>query len=369
MYVLRKTGWNTLDALKRITLQWNLPSQSISHAGLKDRHAVTSQLITIRNGPQRSFHDEHIDFEYLGQSQRATCATDIAANRFTIVLRSLSQDEKTAAEHAIPDIASLGIANYFDDQRFGSYLSGQKFIAEHWILGEYERALWLTFAEHHPDDSSSEREQKELLRQHWGDWSTCKQVLQRSHRRSIITFLDDRKDDFKGAWGRVNSEMRGLYLSAFQSFLWNRILNNYFEQECTRDQLIKFELKTGTVCVPTNLRHDQHHSLLTTELPLPSARLKLREGPLLEMIQHSLKESGWSLEALKIRYPRDRYFSKSSRPAIVPVSDLETSFAQDDLSVQQTKLTASFSLPRGCYATMVVKRLMLGANQQPQTPS
>lgn len=359
VYELRKTGWNTLDAIQSLAIQLKRPVHDFSHAGLKDRHAETTQWITIQNGPTRNFKTENISLEYLGQAERGTTAQDIVSNRFTLVLRSLNAVERASAESALPTIRNAGIANYFDDQRFGSYIPGQPFIAEHWIRGEYEKALWLTFAERHPQDDGAEREQKDLLREHWGDWKQCKAVLSRSHRRSIMTFLDDRHDDFKGAWACVNSEMRGLYLTAFQSHLWNRMLNRLFHLHCEPTQLTECHLKTGAFLIPTSLTIKQQSTLHQVEMPLPSARLKLDDPQLLGLINTTLTELGWRLQDLKVRHPRDRFFPKASRRAMIPVNGLEAEFAVDELSPEESKLTISFSLPRGCYATMLVKRLML----------
>jgi tRNA pseudouridine13 synthase len=41
----------------------------------------------------------------------------------------------------------------------------------------------------------------------------------------------------------------------------------------------------------------------------------------------------------------------------VPVANLEWEAGDDDLNCGRRKLTLHFELPRGCYATMVVKRL------------
>ncbi len=362
VYELKKSGWNTLDAIKSFSINFDIPIQNFSHAGLKDRHAETSQLITIYGGAPRNFNQENLSLEYLGHSRRETKATDIAANRFTLVLRSLNELEEKSARNALPQIENTGIANYFDDQRFGSYIPGHPFIAEHWIKKEYEKALWLTFAEQNSFDDGEEREQKDILRDNWGDWKTCKQLLSRSHRRSIITFLDDRKDDFKGAWACVNADMRGLYLTAFQSHLWNLILNDYFHKVCTSDQLINFRLKPGEVSLPISLTAEQKKELHAAEIQLPSGRLKANNCPSYELIEQSLKNHGWTIKELTVRHPRDRFFPKAIRAAMIPVNELEWNFAEDELSPGESKLTVSFLLPRGCYATMLVKRLMLEAD-------
>ena len=224
-YRLQKRSLTTLDALDRIGRTWGIPRRHLTHAGLKDRHAATTQTITIRGGPPQAWESEEVTLTYLGQAPRATTAQDIVSNAFRIVIRSMALHEIAKATEALHEVAVEGFANYFDDQRFGSLPPSQEFIAAAWIRGDYERALWLAFAEPLKKDSSRERNQKAVLREHWRDWTTCKTSLRNSHARSIVTYLCDHPEDFRGAWARVKSSLRGLWLSAFQSHLWNGIVS------------------------------------------------------------------------------------------------------------------------------------------------
>jgi len=362
VYELQKTGWTTLDALDRIARELSIPRYCISHAGLKDRHAVTSQWITIRRGPRTNYANSGFSLKYQGQASRAVTSSDIAANRFTIVLRDLPAGEQAALETALEDIRGRGIANYFDDQRFGSWIPDQGFIAEPWIRGDYEEAFRRAFAARHPEDDAAERTEKEILLEHWGDWPTCKQLLTRSHRRSIVTYLCDKPLDFKGAWARVNAELRGLYLSAFQSHLWNQIVSDFFALSAPPDERFEIHLKSATLTTPGS---SGSHKSLKAEgnlCPLPSARVALAAFPNPEQAAATLSRLGWSLPDLKVKFPRDRFFSRQQRPMQTMLPDLSGSFAPDELTPGQLKWTLRFQLPRGCYATMVIKHLLTRAS-------
>lgn len=357
VYELAKTGWTTLDALDHFSRTLNIPRRQMTHAGLKDRHAVTRQVITIRNGPRRTFGEDNLSLRYLGQSPRATGSGDIAGNRFEIVLRGLTPEERQQAEERIPQLQSGGIPNYFDDQRFGSWFPEHGLIGAAWVRENYELALWLTFAEHQPEDQPAERAQKAILREHWKDWLTCKQLLDRSHRRSIVTFLCDKPEDFKGAWAIVNADLRGLYLSALQSSLWNDLAAAFIRQECPPEHCRTVMLKAGGVVFPAQLTPTQRDLLKTTQLPLPSARIKLAEEPEAAFMEETLRASGWTFSELKVRFPRDRFFSRARRAVLIALDDLSADFADDELEIGRWKGTLRFSLPRGSYATMVVKSL------------
>src|SRR5580704_10804395 len=66
-YRLDKTGWTTPDALSAIRRRWQIDHRRLSYGGLKDRHAVTSQYLTIFRGPKRNLSHERITVTYLGQ--------------------------------------------------------------------------------------------------------------------------------------------------------------------------------------------------------------------------------------------------------------------------------------------------------------
>lgn len=54
VYHLTKQSLGTPEAVDEIRKQWRLPLHAVSYGGLKDRHAITRQYLTIRNGPSSS---------------------------------------------------------------------------------------------------------------------------------------------------------------------------------------------------------------------------------------------------------------------------------------------------------------------------
>ncbi len=203
------------------------------------------------------------------------------------------------------------------------------------------------------------------MREHWGQWRACKDALDRSHRRSIVTYMADKppdRPDYRGAFARIKVDLRGLYLAAFQSCLWNRMLARFLQAETPAGQLIDVPLKLGPVPFLNGLDHDTAARFQNTQLPLPSARLHLdplkpEEEPMLTLITAVLAEFGLELRQLRVKYPRDSFFSKGHRAVSVAVGNLVADPSDDDLYPGRKKLALRFDLPRGSYATILVKRL------------
>ena len=367
VYRLTKRSIGTPEAIASIVERWKVPRRRISYGGLKDRHAITSQHLTIQHGPKKPLRQSSFELSYLGQAGRPFQPADIAANRFQIVMRHMSSAAAESAEQAAAEVSRNGLPNYFDDQRFGSLAQSGEWIARAWCLGDWERALWLALADPHRDDRSGDKEQKRILRESWGRWVECKQALSRSHRRSIVTYMADREAvdkplDFRGAFTRLSVDLRGLYLSAYQSAIWNRVLNRLVEQQLSPTERVAVPLLSGPCAFFRALPPDAS-DLSELDLPLPSARLKLPDGPLLDLIQSVVADEGLELRQLRVKYPRDSFFSKASRRAVVQVDGLVTEADDDELYPNSRKLQLTFQLPRGSYATVLVKRLGLVSDE------
>ena len=82
LYKLTKSGLGTPEVLSIICRDWNLSRKQISHAGLKDRHAVTTQYISIQNGPRSNLSGHNFQLDYTGQTNEPLAAQDIRANKF-----------------------------------------------------------------------------------------------------------------------------------------------------------------------------------------------------------------------------------------------------------------------------------------------
>jgi tRNA pseudouridine13 synthase len=360
LYQLTKRSIGTPEVVDEVARRWKLPRHRISYGGLKDKHAVTVQFVTILNGPRRSLGQTSFELTYTGQSDKPFTPQDITGNRFCLIVRDLSVKALDAALEAIPEVRAAGLPNYFDDQRFGSVGASGEFIARSWCAGDYERALWLALADAHPDDRTDERRQKEILRDHWGRWVECKAALDRSHRRSIVTYLADKppdRPDYRGAFARIKVDLRGLYLSAFQSCLWNRMLDRYLRSDLPADRLVDVSLKLGPAPFFHRLDADTAARLQAAQLPLPSSRLHLEPGPMHKLISELLGEFGLELRQLRVKYPRDSFFSKGQRAVAIPVGNLNAESQADDLYPGRKKLLLKFDMPRGSYATILIKRL------------
>ncbi len=367
LYRLTKRGWTTHDALGVVRRRWNLDRLRISYGGLKDRHALTTQFFTVVRGPRRTLSQQGIEVEYLGQVERPFTSADIRANAFRITLRALTAGQLEAAATALDQVRETGLPNYFDDQRFGSVGAGGRFVAREIVLGRYEQALQLALAEPYEHDRSAQKKEKALLRQHWGDWARCKELLPRSHARSLVDYLLHHPDDFRGALERLNPDLRGLYLSAYQSYLWNDALARWitvrFEADAqsgmsTPPNLFHVSTRLRRLPVPTRLDSVPAAELAALSIPLPSPRVVLVPGdPISTALEHAMLHEEITPDQLRLRGFKKMFFSRGERAAWYFPAEISYNSDIDEMEPSRHKLLLAFELPRGCYATLLLKRL------------
>jgi tRNA pseudouridine13 synthase len=231
-------------------------------------------------------------------------------------------------------------------------------VAKEMVFGRFERALWLALTAAYEFDRAEAKSEKETLRNHWGDWQLCKSKLPRGHARSLVDYLCTHPTDFKGAVARLRPDLQGLYLSAYQSYLWNRMLGEWLNRELGSQNLGTIDLKVDVLPFPFRLPEDKGVLWESLVLPLPSARLKPQNGDRwLPIVEKVLQAEGLTLSELKIKGLQKPFFSKGDRLACLRPANLSHAVTSDELNAGRKKLLLKFDLPRGCYGTMVIKRI------------
>jgi tRNA pseudouridine13 synthase len=224
------------------------------------------------------------------------------------------------------------------------------------VQGQFEAALKLALTGPYEYDRAADKQEKQALLRGWGDWERLKAELPRGHARSLVDYLRVHPADFKGAVARLRPELRGLYLSAYQSHLWNLCLARWFLDHAGAAELRMVRLRTGEVPFPLGLAAGAAEQFRELSLPLPSSRWKPpADDPRLPLVEAVLAGEALALRDMQVRGVRELFFSKGERRAACRPTNLSHTWADDERHAGKLRLTLSFDLSRGCYATMVVK--------------
>lgn len=120
---IRKRGQNTAFVARELARLAGIHPREVGYAGLKDRHAVTTQWFSLPD-PRRQIDwrpGPLLDGVELLQVRRHTRKLrrgTLAGNRFRIRLRAW-QGDVDAAQALCARIVAAGVPNYFGEQRFG----------------------------------------------------------------------------------------------------------------------------------------------------------------------------------------------------------------------------------------------------------
>ena len=86
-YRLSKRSIGTIEAVEIIRRRWNLAARQVSYAGLKDRHAMTTQYLTIVDGPRRKMSRPGVRARAVGRLHDPYGPKHFRGNRFGLVVR------------------------------------------------------------------------------------------------------------------------------------------------------------------------------------------------------------------------------------------------------------------------------------------
>jgi len=361
IYLLIKKHWNTTDAIKFIAKESNIPINLIGTGGRKDRHAVTYQYISCPSQYSLKFSaSENVKLDFIGFADDYVSPLLLEGNDFEITLRKISENEKDNILTRLNQITEFGYANYFDDQRFGSVENSAEFIGEKIVKGHYNGALKLYFTIIHPEDKKEEKERKRKINELWGDFNQvlkyCKTTTQKAIIRQIM--VKKSKSNLAKAINLIPKDELSMYFSAYQSFLWNLTLTYILQEEV--DSLFLVKGKIMDYYLYKTLSLNSYKRLRDLEIPTISYKTpkvdKKVDGIIREILsQREVKEGDFNL-----RDVRKAFYKSFLRKAIVFPENLSYSeFVEDDFYKGYYKVTLSFGLPTGSFATMLIKSLTI----------
>lgn len=356
IYRLEKRNWSTLDLIDYLKRKYRLAT--IRYAGLKDRYAHSFQYVSIiGDGPPR-IAEENFSLTFFGKSHEPVKRDLLLGNSFHIVLRDLKESDIPKIKPALEAVKKDGLPNYYDEQRFGSIRHRKGYFAQKLLLKHYNGALKLYMATPSAADDTPNREIKKFLAENWGNWEKCQTV--KSHEfRPILNYLVKNPKDFKGAIRQTNRKILELLIVAYQSYLWNEILAELIRSLDLR--FFSYPYLAGKFLFYQELPPKIKTYLLPLLIPTPSYRTFFKSEKIEKITGDVLWREGFVLKDLKIPIRvKGIFFKPFERKALVFPERLSVKEPKpDEFYKGKLKLELDFFLPKGSYATILVKRLQI----------
>lgn len=356
LYMLEKRGLSTFEAIGRLARHLGRPAKSISAGGLKDKHAVTRQHLTVSGKPVGEVKLAGLKLSPLGRCEEPMTGAQLLGNRFRIILRDVPADAIESVRGRARLAARQGLPNYFDEQRFGSFRGKQGFIARRLIDADFEGALRLHLAAPGRLDASRERAARRRASELWGKWAELHAKLPRGSARKIVGHLRDHPGAFLRAFEMLEPRLAQLYLFAYQSYLWNETLAGLLARSLDSEALFEIRYAPGRLTFFDEVTESSLAGLHDLNIPLPCPGADYGSGPLAESAREALEAEGLALDRLRVEGSKKLRFRGGERPALVSPGELLVGKQQpDDLYSGRYKLRLDFTMPPGSYATLLVK--------------
>jgi len=361
VYRARKEGVTTLEMQVHLAKALGRPRGAVVFPALKDKDAIAIQYASVKGGGPRRLRGPGFSAERVGRSARPLRPSDLRGNRFIVVLRDLATDEARRIRARLDEVLHSGVPNYFDEQRFGSMTPAGGFIGKQILLRDVEGALRSYLTEPFAGDPPEARAFKRFAAGHWGDWPALfDQAPRPSNFRSVLTFLKDHPDDYRRALNLIPQRLLSLYLSAYQGFLWNQMAGRFLAGRLEAAGLPFAWLEIARVRLPVHSRlpDDLRARLSQTTISLPHLRATFADPEVRAAAAEVLRQEGLTQSDLKARVLQKAYLSQGGRALLLfPQEAAVLSEGEDERFPGQRRLTLTFTLPPGAYATLVLKAL------------
>jgi len=361
VYRVTKRKLTSDDAARTLAERAGVEPPEVSLAGLKDRQGLTIQYMSLPRGREVRLTTADLKIETAGFAHAPLTSDDSLGNAFELTVRALGRGDLHRLRLNLPSMRTHGVLNYFDDQRFGNLTHGQGWIYKGLCLGETEAALRRLLGAHSPRDDERHRRFKDGLERHWGDWRACRDDAGRfGAHHSVFEHLARSPEDFAGAFDHISTRTRLIHLFAWQSHLWNRAVVEWMRTLFPVEQRVVLDSEEGTLLAYPEA--PPAPVLAKRVLRLPGERLEDVVDPeTRELYERVLAQENLRPEEMAVAV-KGFHLKGEERELVVHPAHLRVRPPEpDNMNAGFSAVRVRFELPRGSYATLVVKRLFAEA--------
>lgn len=352
---VEKRALTTLELLRRLARELSVAERDLGYAGMKDARGVTSQTVSIPGvTPEQvaTLEIPNVKILSVARHNNKLRLGHLAGNSFRIRLRGVPVDARQRAEAALAIIGSRGLPNYFGSQRYGA-LGNSATIGICLLQSDPEGAVRALVG--NPAEISDERWRSGVQAFHDGDPARALELLPPHCRteKEVVKVLLRRPDGWQSALKSIHPRIINLYLSAAQSALFDRTVAARID---ALDRIAPGDIAckhaNGACFLVTDAAEATARAAafeISATGPMFGRKMLLPEGKTAALEEELLAAAGLTRDTFngsgRFRLDGER------RPLRVPLQDVTV--AMDDGS-----LLLEFMLPKGSYATSVLREIM-----------
>lgn len=364
-FTIEKQGLATMRAVNDIARKLGVAPRDIGLAGLKDARAVAVQTLSLEHvEPARVAEMDIPRIRVLAVTRHKNKLKigHLRGNRFIIRMRDVDL-ERIGDVRAICDIlARRGVPNYFGQQRFG--LRGDTWqVGKAVMQKDHVAAVDLVLGRPGPFDTGEVLKARKLYEA--GKFEAAAKAWPYGFRDNAraCRAMAKSKGKHMRAFHAIDVRLKKFFVNAYQSYLFNQVLAARInELDQVRGGDLAYKHENGAVFRVEDERAEAPRAAafeISATGPIFGYRMTEAVGRAREIEDAVLAAEGLKLD--DFRSGREIKFHGARRPLRFAPEALETDVGTDE---HGPFLELRFSLPSGCYATMVLREICKSALQE-----
>ena len=366
-------NWETNRLVRLLSRGLGVSRERIGFAGTKDKRAVTTQLMSFECpiGSLEKIDLKDVEIKNPYTAKRGIQIGDLKGNSFKINVRECSASEKDV-QNVLDQVSSViketgGFPNYFGVQRFGTIRPITHKVGEFIIRGDPEGAVRCYVSDPSRFENESSADVRKALSEE-DDWSSLLKEMpdSLSFERIMVEHIISSPDDWKGAIEKLPKNLQMMFVHAYQSYLFNKMLSGRMSKGLPLNKPV-----IGDIVIPLDAnRIPQHENPIVTTsgnidlvarqvrsgrafvtISLFGSESKISQGEMGEIEQSVIDEEKISGEDFIVPDLPNCSSKGSRREVLCPVADLSHKVIDEGYEI-------SFSLPKGNYATCLLREYM-----------
>lgn len=342
---------------------FHVPEHAIGFAGMKDKVGVTRQTVSVNlrgEPPAADIGHARIKILWKTRHNNKIKLGHLAGNRFSIRVRDVDPMKAPAALRTLRALERQGVPNYFGQQRFGyrrnNHLVGAAVVNEDWGL-----VLKHLLGTHGGSYPPYQRERRELFDA--GKFAEAAALWTTADRseRIVCGKLAIGKTP-RDACLAVGPTALDFWVSALQSAMFNRVLDQRLQSGRLAileegDLAWKHETRgvfrvTAAELAGPELARRLEAFEISPSGPIWGGGMLQAEGAAGEVEREALDAAGMSIRLFE---QHRRMLEGARRPLRNPMRNASLDSGVDE---HGPYIRAAFDLPRGAYATVVLREIM-----------
>ena len=336
-------------------------------AGTKDKRAVKEQLIVTRNEHLGELNISDVEFELLYRTDKKLYLGDLHGNEFFIIVKHCKSENVENIKRELEERG--GFPNFFGVQRFGIARPNTHLIGRDIVEGDFEGAVMRYLCDNGNEDEWVGEARKNL--RDTMDFSRALEEFPRglNFERMLIEHMLKKGGDYAGALRSLPVTLRTIFVYAYQSYLFNRVVSRRINMGLPLCEPI-----IGDIVVPLDTFGNPENEFIPVKdfnIDKIGKNIKKKrcaitgavfgfDSPLAEGVQGNIEREIIGNESDDVDaflrkfviYEIPEINSRGLRRAMQVSTKVEINTEDDSTA------SFSFSLPKGCYATSLLREFI-----------